>query len=97
MNLSMSYDAKTAIALIANLRNLADHIELNGPGVIVGGTLSINIENEVIHSEGERGHYQAHVRATDITVEANLQLRGRCEAPSHGLKATRAEDGAIVQ
>ncbi len=97
MNIAMSYDAKTAIAMIANLRNLADHIELNGPGVIVGGTLSINVENEVIHSEGERGRYQAHVKATDITVEANLQLRGRCESPSHGLKASRAEDGFIVR
>ena len=97
MNLSMSYDAKTAIAMIANLRNLADHIELNGPGVIVGGMLSINIENELIHSESERGHYQAHVRATDITVEANLQLCGRSESPMNGLKMMRAEDGFIVR
>lgn len=97
MNLAMSYDAKTAIALIANLRNLADHIELNGPGVIVGGTLSINVENELIHSESERGHYRAHVRATDITVEANLQLRGRYESPMNGLKMMRAEDGVIVR
>ena len=97
MNLAMSYDAKTAIALIANLRNLADHIELNGPGVIVGGTLSINVENEVAHSESERGHYRAHVRATDITVEANLQLCGRSESPMNGLKMMRAEDGLIVR
>ena len=97
MNLAMSYDAKTALALIANLRNLADHIELNGPGVIVGGTLSINVENDLIHSESERGHYQAHVRAVDITVEANLRLRGRMKSPMNGLKPTRAEDGFIVR
>lgn len=97
MNLAMSYDAKTALALIANLRNLADHIELNGPGVIVGGTLSINLENELIHSEGERGNYRAHVRATEITVEANLHLLGRTHSPERGLKATRAEDGFIVR
>ena len=97
MNLAMPYDAKTALALIANLRNLADHIELNGPGVIVGGTLSISVENELIHSESERGHYRAHVRATDITVEANLQLRGRYESPMNGLKMMRAEDGVIVR
>lgn len=97
MNIAMSYDAKTALALIANLRNLADHIELNGPGVIVGGTLSINLENELIHSEGEHGNYRAHVRATEITVEANLHLLGRTHSPERGLKATRAEDGFIVR
>ena len=72
MNLSMSYDAKTAIAMTANLRNLADHIELNGPGVIVGGTLSINVENELIHSESERGHYRAHVRAKTCACQPCL-------------------------
>ena len=93
----MICDTKTAIALIARLRNLADHIELNGPGVIVGGDLTINVENELIRSESERGPYRAQVRATEITVESSIRLLGRAESPNRGLKATRAEDGFIVR
>ena len=97
MKLDTSYDAKTAIEIIANLRKIADHIELNGPGVIVGGALSITLENELIHTEIERGQYLAHVRATEITVEANLHLLGRTHSPLGGLKSTQAEDGAVVR
>ena len=36
-------------------------------------------------------------RATDITVEANLQLRGRYESPMNGLKMMRAEDRPLAR
>ena len=93
----MIYDTKTAIALIARLRSLADHIELNGPGVIVGGDLTITTKNELTRSESELGQYRVRVRATEITVESNLWLLGRYESPLRGLKEVWAEDGAVVR
>lgn len=89
--------AEYTTRLVAELRQIANHIENNGPAVILSGGLAVSLERDVAEWRSFGEHVGHVVKATTISVFCDLVLSGNMDAPDLGLKLRRATDGTIVR
>lgn len=92
----MRHTVKDAIGAIQALRQVADHIEQNGPNVMIGGVLTVDIEHEAIDIHDWAGNVAARRNGPmSITLNTDLVMRGALPyAPSCGLRKVSGEGGA---